>query len=271
MNVPVFHRRFWRFPRFRRLLPFAAALLAVLVSACTSPAPVPRPSLLSLRVGFTPNYPPICMTDNGRPVGLEADLAEALAKELGCPLEIIPFEFDQLFPALLDGRVDILMAGLTVTPSRELKVKFCSPYLRNPLVAVTRAGKAHAYASAAAVLAAPTSVGVIRQTSAEIFVRRHCAHARVVPITFHRDVAQNLSTGRFTLYVDDLSSILDLVATHPEVLEVIPYPLHPQDIAWAVRPDNKALLAAANAAIAKWKADGRLDAMLDRWLPGRFW
>jgi len=255
--------------RFSRRLsvPAAALLLGVFAAACTSST---APDALPLRVGLTPNYPPLCMTFQGRPAGLEADFAAALAEELRCPLEIVPLEWDDLFPALSDGRIDIVMSGLTVTPARAARVAFCKPYLQNPLVAVTRAGEAASYASAADVLAAPTSVGVLRHTSAETFVRRHCARARTVPVSLRRDVPQNLAARRFALYVDDLAAVLDLAAAHSDALEVIPHPLYPQELAWAVRRDNAPLRAAAGAALSKWKASGRLDELIDRWLPDRF-
>lgn len=248
-----------------------AILLAVLAGGCaTSAPPAPAPDLEVLRVGFAPNYPPVCMEAAGQPVGLEADFAEAFAKELGCRLEIVQMDFDDLFPALLGGRVDILMSGLTVTPQRAYKVRFCTPYLSNPLVAVTRAGWARSYASASQVLALNASIGVLRHTYGETFVRKHCLRARVVPIVEYDNVPQDLEDNRYSIYVDDLAAILDLSAKHPGLLEVIPYPLQQQDIAWAVHPDNASLLSAANATIDKWKASGKLDETLDKWLPDRF-
>lgn len=258
-----------RFVRFSAIA--VAILLAAVAGGCvTSAPPVPAPNLQTLRVGFSPNYPPICMESLGRAVGLEADFAAAFAEELGCGLEIVQMDFDDLFPALLSGRVDILMSGLTVTPTRAYKVRFCKPYLSNPLVAVTRAGWARSYASASQVLALNASIGALRHTYGETFVRQHCLRARVVPIDNYDDVPQDLESNRYSIYVDDLAAILDLSAKHPGLLEVIPYPLQQQDIAWAVHPDNAALLSAANAALDKWKAGGKLDEMLDKWLPERF-
>lgn len=258
---------------FRRFCTVAAAgLLAAIAASCATPAIAPAPELdiQTLRVGFAPNYPPISMADDaGKPTGLEADFAVALADELGCGLEIVPLEFKELFPALLDGRVDILMSGLTVTPVRAYKVRFCKPYLDNPLVAVTRAGWARSYTSASQLLAGHYDVGVLRDTYAETFVRRHCPRARPVVITDYDAVPQELENNRYSIYIDDLAAVLDISAKHPGHIEVIPYPLQQQEIAWAVHPDNAALLSAANAALDKWKANGRLDTMLDRWLPER--
>lgn len=258
--------------RLVRFAAIAVALpLALLAWGCvTSAPPAPAPEIQTLRVGFSPNYPPICMESEGEARGLEADFAAALAKELGCGFEIVQMGFEELMPALLDGRVDILMSGLTVTPTRAYKVRFCKPYLNNPLVAVTREGWARSYASASQILAVNASIGVLRHTHGESFVRKHCMRARVVPITDYDAVPEDFANNRYSLYVDDLAAVLDLSAKHPGVLEVIPYPLQQQEIAWAVHPDNASLLSAANAAIDKWKANGKLDEMLDQWLPDRF-
>jgi polar amino acid transport system substrate-binding protein len=253
-----------------------AAVLAVLAGAgcatCTHDTEsIPPLDLQTLRVGFAPNYPPICMADaDGKPTGLEAEFAAALADELGCGLEIVPLDFGELFDALRDGKVDILMSGLTVTPARAYQMRFCKPYLSNPLVAVTRAGWARSYASASHVLSTSTSVGVLPDTYAETFVRRHCPRARAVFVSDYDTVPKDLELNRYSVYIDDLAAILDLASKYPGTLEVIPYPLQQQDIAWAVAPRNPSLLSAANAAIDKWKANGRLDAMLDHWLPERF-
>ena len=253
----------------------AAALLALAVAGCATcrhETESARPlDLKVLRVGFAANYPPICMDDaDGKPAGLEAEFAAALADELGCGLEIVPLDFGDLFQTLLDGKVDILMSGLTVTPARAYRVRFCKPYLSNPLVAVTRAGWARSYASASHVLSTSTSVGILPHTYAETFVRRHCPRARTVFVSDYDTVPKDLELNHYSVYIDDLAAILDLAAKHPGTLEVIPYPLQQQDIAWAVHPNNPSLLSAANAALDKWKANRRLDAMLDRWLPERF-
>ena len=255
-----------RLSRFSATATAVAFLLAVLGGGCiTSAPPVPAPELEVLRVGFAPNYPPVCMESEGEARGLEADFAAALAKELGCRLEIVQMEFDELIPALLDGRV-----GLTVTPTRAYKVRFCKPYMNNPLVAVTRDGWARSYASASQILSVNASIGVLRHTYGETFVRKHCLRARVVPIDEYDNVPQDLADNRYSIYVDDLAAVLDLSAKHPGLLEVIPYPLQQQDIAWAVHPDNASLLSAADATLEKWKANGKLDETLDKWLPDRF-
>jgi polar amino acid transport system substrate-binding protein len=257
---------------FSRLSVLLSVLALVLfATACSTPPPPPAPAIDTLRVGFATNYPPVCMlSEDGQPAGLEADFAAALADELDCKLEIVPLDFDNLFPALREDRVDILMAGLTVTPSRAYDMRFCKPYLRNPLVAVTRAGRAQSYRSASQVLASSSYIGVLRHTAAETFVRRHCPRAHVVHVADYATVPVDIEDNRYSIYVDDLAAVLDLASAHSDVLEIIPFPLQQQDIAWAVQPSKESLLSAANAALERWKLNGSLERMLDKWLPGRF-
>jgi len=259
----------------RRFLALPLCLIALLVAtscATKAPEPPPPPQLSCLRVGFSPDYPPLCTKDDeGRPVGLEADFAAALAEELDCPVDIVPLEFKQLIPSLLEGKVDILMSGMTVTPTRAWQVRFCKPYLSNPLVAATRAGWGDSYHSASHVLSAVTSIGVLRHTYAETFARQHCPRARLVPVFDYDEVPGDLEANRYSVYIDDLAALLFLARQHVGVLDIIPYPLQQQDIAWAVHPDNASLLSAANATLEKWKANGKLDRMLDVYFPDRSW
>jgi ABC-type amino acid transport substrate-binding protein len=52
-------------------------------------------------------------------------------------------------------------------------------------------------------------------------------------------------------------------------LELVPISLKPQQLAWAVRPDNTALKQQADAALARWRANTTLDQILNRWMPYR--
>src|SRR5262245_15025232 len=95
--------------------------LVALAAGCTSAAPSApdRPTNPSLRVGLAPDSPPVVFRQGPQIVGLEPDMARALAEALGRPLEFVPYEWDNLIPALLAGRIDVIMSGMTVTPARQ--------------------------------------------------------------------------------------------------------------------------------------------------------
>lgn len=102
-----------------------------------------------LKVGTSAGYFPFEMTDTkGKVIGFDAELAERIAKELGVKLEIKDMDFNGLIPALQAGTVDIVLAGVTITPKRALSVNFTRPYFQTGqavLVAKKHQGKIKSY------------------------------------------------------------------------------------------------------------------------------
>lgn len=247
-----------------RFAPLAmAAALAAATSACKSPAP--------LRVGFTPNYPPVCMmvingSEGGAIGGIEADFAAALARELSCPVTPCLLELDAQFDALLKDQTDIAMAGLTPTPARASRVAFCPPYMNNPLVALSRSDDASSFPTPDSVFDV-SSVGVLAGSSAESFARRHFPRAAVVPVSKRKDVPSLLAASRFRVFIDDFAAAHEIAAANETAVSLLPFPLHPQTLAWAVAPDNPELLRAASAALRKWRANGFLEQTLRTHIP----
>lgn len=83
----------------------------------------------TLRVGMAGEYPPMnARSIGGGLIGLDADLAGALASILKVELELVELPIGELIDAVQDGRVDIAISGLTMTPRRNLEVAFAGPY-----------------------------------------------------------------------------------------------------------------------------------------------
>ncbi len=81
-----------------------------------------------LRVGMD-IFKPWAMKDkNGEFVGFEIDVATRLAKDMGVKVEFIPTKWAGIIPALLTGKFDVIIGGMSVQPSRNLKVNFSIPY-----------------------------------------------------------------------------------------------------------------------------------------------
>src|SRR5262249_41408122 len=82
--------------------------------------------------------PYISKAKDGTYVGFEVDLANALAKEIGRPIEYTPKSFKKLVDDLERGDIDLAMNGLEVTPDREKIVRLSRPYYVYRLQLVTR-------------------------------------------------------------------------------------------------------------------------------------
>ncbi|RLG89501.1 MAG: basic amino acid ABC transporter substrate-binding protein [Thermoprotei archaeon] len=110
------------------------ALIAVIIVAAIGIGvwyyvSTPPPKKL-LKVGTSPDFPPFEYIDEkGNVVGFDMDLIRALAKKIGYDdIEIITMDFDALIPALKQGKIDVIAAGMTITEKRKEEVDFTIPY-----------------------------------------------------------------------------------------------------------------------------------------------
>jgi polar amino acid transport system substrate-binding protein len=249
-------------------------LLAVAAGWAGCADPYYRPDAASveippnaIRIGVTSTYPPIVFRRGGQIVGVEADLARLLGARLGRPVHFIEVPWDQQVDALLGGRTDIIMSGMSVTEARSLRVAFAEPYLEAGLVAAVRSEDARRYGSADAVLRATATVGVIERTTGDVFVQQSFPNARRVPLTQASDGALALRNRTIDLFVHDGPAIAWLVSANEADIAGIWHALNKEHLAWALRRDDPQLLAQVNESLAAWRRDGTLGGVITRWLP----
>ncbi len=82
----------------------------------------------TMTVGMSTFVPWAMRNDKGDLVGFEVDVATKLAQDLGLKLELVPTAWDGIIPALLAGKFDVIIGGMTITTKRNLTVNFSSPY-----------------------------------------------------------------------------------------------------------------------------------------------
>lgn len=81
-----------------------------------------------MRVGLS-LFTPWAMRDvNGDLIGFEIDVAQKLADDMGVDLELIPTAWDGIIPALVAGKFDVIISGMTVTTARNLTINFTDAY-----------------------------------------------------------------------------------------------------------------------------------------------
>ena len=74
-------------------------------------------------------FVPWAMTDkSGQLIGFEIDVAKQLAKDMGVEVEFVPTAWDGIIPALIAGKFDVIISGMSITPQRNLTVNFSEPY-----------------------------------------------------------------------------------------------------------------------------------------------
>ncbi len=220
-----------------------------------------------LRVGVTSTYPPVIFRQEGQFAGIEADLAALLGPRLARTVQFVEVPWTGQIDALLAGRTDIVMSGMSITDARRVRVVFSQPYFEGGLMAAVRADDKHLYPSPEAVLAAPVTVGVLEGTTGAVFVQRSFPNARRVELSRASDGALGLRRRSIDVFVHDAPAIAWLVSANEADVAPIRHYLNREQLAWALRPADTELLGQVNAALAGWKADGTLAGILGRWLP----
>lgn len=91
-----------------------------------------------LRVGLDASFPPFEMLDaEGQVIGLDADIARAIAADLGVQVQFVNIGFDGLYDALKADRVDMLLSGLPVDPRLTRDVAYTINYFNAGQALVT--------------------------------------------------------------------------------------------------------------------------------------
>ena len=218
-----------------------------------------------LRVGTESSYAPFEFTQDGKLVGFDIDLAEAVAQELGYEIEWVQMPFDGLIPAMLTSQVDMAVASFTVTEERAKRVNFSAPYYRSGITFVVRSSDATKYQAGAEALKGQQLCAQLGSVSAM--------------------KAETLSPGKVTTFNDAYAGYLELkqggceamVNDRPvnqyfmktskgaEGLVELTQVLDAEDMAMVIPKSNEELLAQVNQALESLKAKGIYDELYTKW------
>ena len=173
-----------------------------------------------LRVGITPDYPPLIFKLKEEVKGVEVDLALRLGKALNRQVQFVELAWDQQIPALIEGKIDIIMSGMTITEVRKARINFTDPYLKSGLLTLMRVEDSPYFRSLEDIQNSPLTVGVIKGTTAESFVRRSFLNAaNIIALQRASEAPYLLRNKRIDLYVDDAPSVIWLASENEGTLK----------------------------------------------------
>ena len=81
-----------------------------------------------MKVGMDVFVPWAMKDKKGELIGFEIDIAKKLAADMGVKVEFMPTKWSGIIPALITGKFDVLIGGMTITTQRNLKINFTRPY-----------------------------------------------------------------------------------------------------------------------------------------------
>lgn len=235
-----------------------AALMLFAFAACGKPAEEPV-----LTMGTNAAFAPYeFVDDSGKIVGIDAEIAEAVAEKLGMKLEIKDMAFDSLITAVSSGAVDIVFAGMTVTEERKQSVNFTDSYATGVQSIIVPEGSAIASADD---LANANKIGVQSGTTGDTYCSGDFGEEKVSRFDNGAVAVQALANGQVDCVVIDNEPAKQFVKQNAG-LKILDTAYTEEDYAAAISKENTELLDKVNAAIAELKSEGKIDEIVGKYI-----
>jgi polar amino acid transport system substrate-binding protein len=221
----------------------------------------------ALRVGVTPNMPPMIFKEGKKVVGVEADFAQLVGRELGRPVKFVELPWPDLIDSLEANKIDIIMSSMSVTRARQTRVAFSEPYLRIGQMALVRADEKFLFSLPRSSIASQT-IGVTKATTGDLLVQQEFPRAKRKCFDSGDQAAKALTKKKIDIYFSDSTMIWYLAGKYEtEGLVAAPVIYTDEVLAWAMRRSDTELMESVNKALRDMNASGELKRILKRWIP----
>lgn len=248
-----------------------AAIMLLAMVACgndnpdPTPSPDPTPDTKTLYMATEGTFPPYEYYDGDKLVGIDVDVANAIAEKLGMKLEVVDIAFDSIVSGVQAGKYDMGMAGMTVNEERLEKVNFSDSYATGiQVVIVKEGGKVKSLDDMAAD---GVIIGTQSGTTGFTYASGDFGDEKVKGFTKTTDAVAALINGQVDCVMLDNEPAKALVAANPDAgLSILDTAYTVEDYAIAINKQNTDLLNQINAALAELKADGTLQGIIDKYI-----
>ncbi len=221
-----------------------------------------------LTIGTSPDFPPFENLENDEYVGLDMDLARALAEKLGLEAEFKNLQFDAIIPAVAaGGQVDLGLSGITIDPERAEQVDFTDSYYIDDLSVVAMKDNADVTSDtyADALNQDGVIIAVQSGTTGESYAQENFPNATTQPYGTATDCFAAMQAGQAVAVVTNKAVAAKMVADSYTDAQVVKEIATGEEYGIAVSKDNSALLEAINSALDELTSDGSLDEIVNKY------
>ena len=222
-----------------------------------------------LTMSTNASFPPYEMVaDDGSFEGIDVEVAAAIAKKLGLELQVDDMGFDAALQAAQQGKSDIVMAGVTVTDKRKEVMDFTDSYANGIQVIIVKEGSSVTLDNMGEGM-----IGTQAGTTGYIYCsdtpdNDGFGEDHVIAYEDGAAAVQALINGQVDCVVIDNAPAQEYVKANPG-LKILDTEFANEDYAIGVAKGNTELLTAINNALAELKADGTLQAIVDKYIPAK--
>ncbi|NBI71849.1 basic amino acid ABC transporter substrate-binding protein [Clostridiaceae bacterium] len=206
-------------------------------------------------------FPPYEFHDGGEIVGIDVEIAAAIAAEMGMDFEVEDIAFDSIIPEVQSGKADFGAAGMTVTEDRKQSVDFSDSYATATQVIIIKEDNAD--------IVSPDdlegkTIGVQLGTTGDIYAS-DIADATIEQYNKGFEAVQALTQNKIDAVIIDGEPAKVFVAEN-EGLKILDEAFTTEEYAICVEKGNTELLEGINAAIASLKESGELQKIVDKYI-----
>lgn len=215
----------------------------------------------TLTMATNAQFPPYEYYDGDDVIGIDADIAKAIADKMGLKLKIEDMEFDSIITAVSTGKADLGLAGMTVDPERQKNIDFSDSYATGVQVIIVKEDS---------TIAKPDDlkgkkIGVQLATTGDQYATNDYGKDSVVQYNKGSDAVMALTQGQVDAVIIDNEPAKSYVAAN-KGLKILDTEYVTENYAACIAKDNTGLTKAVNKALAELKADGTLQKIVDKYI-----
>ncbi len=214
-------------------------------------------------------FPPYEYIEGNEIVGIDAEIAGAIAQKLGLELQIDDMEFDSIVESVKGGKADIGLAGMTVTAERQEVINFTVSYATGVQSVIVTEDSAITSVDDLFAEGASHVIGVQRNTTGDLYSTWDLEDAGLASIDRYSkgaEAVQALLTGKVDCVVIDNEPAKAFVAAN-EGLKILDTAYAVEDYAAAMNKDNTELYEAVNNALQELIEDGTVASIITKYIP----
>ena len=225
-----------------------------------------------LVVGTSGTQPPMtATTKKGTIIGMDADIAKAMAAAMGVEIKFMPMPFAKLLPSLVDGKVDMVISGMTITPKRNQQVAYIGPYYVSGKGILAVAEKYAALKEAKGLNNAAVTIAALKSSTSQTFAEEMMPQANLKLTKSLDEATKMLLDGEVDVVVADFPFCAYTAYRHSEKgLAAGQSPLTFEPLGIAVREDALLMNWIQNFMI-RLQGTGELKKIQSKWLNGGAW
>ena len=275
----------------KKLIAMAMALCMLVASVCLFGS-CGKSDKNTLVMATNAAFPPYEYKEGDKFVGIDVEIAEAIATKLGMKLEIEDVDFGVVLSGVSEGKYDMGMAGITVTPDRQVSMDFSESYATGVQVIIVKDGSAiatledifefNADGDPVALKNTNVKVGVQQDTTGDIYSSDAITKwgfndlnedgsiktERVIRYKTGADAVSALKEGKVDMVIIDQEPAKSFVAAN-EGIHILAgeneYAV--EHYAICVKKGNSELLDKINKALDELKTDGTIDSIINKYIP----